>query len=286
MDYGQVGVWHGLAERLSTTHVPIPARHCGRTECDPDWSWVWPRMPDHNLWLAVTGRAHAVVNGVELPVRAGSLVVFRPGDHAEFRQLPGELLTVVWCHFDFQDLRTGTMAVMDDAWLPARHVPLQDVARVGGLLQRVIRLMREPNPLRRLEARMVLTSVLIEVYSQDSRRKGHGSGGLDARLQTVIERIRRHPEDRMSLAAAAARVDLSADYLSRMFSRQLGMSFRSYVLTARMEHAYLLVSETTMPVKAIARRLGYRDTSIFTRQFTQYCGQAPTDLRRAIAQGS
>src|SRR5699024_3852593 len=115
-------------------------------------------------------------------------------DHAEFRQLPGELLTVVWCHFDFHDLRTGTMAVMDDAWLPARHVALQDVARVGGLLQRVIRLMREPNPLRRLEARMVLTSALIEVYSQDSRRKGHGPGGLDARLQTVIERIRRHPE--------------------------------------------------------------------------------------------
>jgi AraC-like DNA-binding protein len=255
-----------LVDRLAR-HPPRPLPECGRVECEPGWSWQ-PTMPDHDAWLVVHGRGHAWLPDGEADLQAGSLVLLRPGDTGRFQQDPLARLTVIYCHF-----------ALDVDVSPPRHRRLRHVAPVADLMGRLVRLNRDPHPLRRLDAAAVLLMLLAEVYRQDAQALGEDTEMIDPRVQEVLEYIHASPGRRPSLDEAAGVAGLSPITLSRLFTRQLGVSFRQYVLQARLERARELLGETTMTVGQIARALGYPDVFLFSRQFSRHFGAPPSSLR-------
>lgn len=77
----------------------------------------------------------------------------------------------------------------------------------------------------------------------------------------------------------ARRVATSPRQLRRSFSEVGGTSFRSYVRRVRMLRAAHLLAATDLPVSEIARRVGYREPSQFTKAFKRTYGATPSDLR-------
>lgn len=278
MDYGAAGAWDELAKRLARVHVPEPAGG-GRVVCEPGWAWH-SSPPDYDLWLVLAGRGRGTLNGEDFALRTGTLFLFRPGDSGYFQQDPEDRLTVVYCHFDFVHPVTRRHVPVPSAWVPSSHIPVSNVATLSELLQRVLRLSRDPHPIRQLESTAVFQAALIEVYVQDARALGHAVPHVDTRLQDVVEFVRAQPRRRPSLEEAAAVAGLSPSHLSRLFSVQIGTSFRAFVLQARLERAYSLLSETTMTVTEVAKALGYPDIYLFSRQFRRRYGQSPSKVRR------
>jgi len=248
-------------------HPPQPSPECGRVECEPGWSWQ-PIMRDHDAWLVLRGRGHASLPDGEVELRAGTLVVLRPGDTGHFRQDTRARLTVLYCHFS-----------LDAELSPPRHRQLLHVAPVADLMTRLVRLNRDPHPLRRLDATAVLLMLLSEIYRQDAQARGEDIEMIDSRIQEVIEFVHANPGRRPTLDEAASIAGLSPPTLSRLFTRQLGVSFRHYVLQARLERSRQLLDETTMTVGQIARALGYPDVFLFSRQFSRHFGEPPSSLR-------
>jgi AraC-like DNA-binding protein len=255
-----------LVGRLAR-HPPAPSAECGRVECEPGWSWR-PTLHDHDAWLVLRGHGHAVLPDGEADLGAGSLVLLRPGDTGRFEQEPDARLTVVYCHFDL----AGGLA-------PPRYRRLAHVAPVADLMTRLVRLNRDPHPLRRLDAAAVLLMLLAEIYRQDARALGADIEAIDARVQEVLDHVHADPGRRPTLEEAASIAGLAPPTLSRLFTRQLGVSFRQYVLQARLERARQLLAETTMSVGQIARVLGYPDVFLFSRQFSRHFGAPPSSLR-------
>jgi len=246
---------------------PRPSPECGRVECEPGWSWQ-PTMRDHDAWLVVRGRGRATLPDGEVELRAGSLVVLRPGDTGHFQQDPRARFTVLYCHF----------AVDAELGIP-RHRRLLHVAPVADLVTRLVRLNRDPHPLRRLDATAVLLMLLSEILRQDAQALGEDTEMIDSRVQEVLEYVHANPGRRPTLDEAASIAGLSPSSLSRLFTRQLGVSFRQYVLQARLDRARQLLGETTMTVGQIARALGYPDVFLFSRQFSRHFGEPPSALR-------
>jgi AraC-like DNA-binding protein len=54
-----------------------------------------------------------------------------------------------------------------------------------------------------------------------------------------------------------------------------------YVLQCRANAARQLLTETDLPVKLIARQLGYQDVFFFTRQFRKFTGVPPALYRKS-----
>jgi AraC-like DNA-binding protein len=88
-----------------------------------------------------------------------------------------------------------------------------------------------------------------------------------------------------SLAVAAKRVGLA----TRTLNRRLAAEGTSY-LQLREETRYIiarqLLTGTRMPANQVADRLGYANSSAFTRAFRQWSGEAPAAWRAAKARGS
>jgi AraC-like DNA-binding protein len=140
----------------------------------------------------------------------------------------------------------------------------------------MLRLSRSANPWARRKAVHLLEGILIDLAAarRDVRPTSH--------LAPVLQRLREasHSSD-VNYAAVAGDEGMSERTLRRQLHKSLGVSPHEYVLAQRMQSARQLLSDTDLPVKEVARRLGYRDVFYFTRQFTQRTGVSPALYRRS-----
>lgn len=67
--------------------------------------------------------------------------------------------------------------------------------------------------------------------------------------------------------------------IRRRFQRYWNMTPGEYRIRCRMEQALFLLSDPSIPIKEIARRLGYGDQFGFSRQFHQFTGVSPSSYR-------
>jgi AraC-like DNA-binding protein len=88
------------------------------------------------------------------------------------------------------------------------------------------------------------------------------------------------PHDIETLARA---VGTSARTLSRLFSSQTQLSFKSWCQRARIAAAIQLLSmEANLSVKQLASDLGYASVPAFSHAFRQVTGKTPTEFAQAI----
>ena len=80
-------------------------------------------------------------------------------------------------------------------------------------------------------------------------------------------------------------VAVSERTLRRQFDEAIGMSWRTYLLHARMLRAMALLAAPGQSVQQTATAVGFDSLSAFTRAFTQFCGEAPSTYRQRINDG-
>lgn len=85
----------------------------------------------------------------------------------------------------------------------------------------------------------------------------------------------------LRIEEVAARVAVSPRQLQRIFMEVDGVGFRAYLARVRMSRAAVLLAQTDLPVKEVARRVGYLDPSQFSKAFKRVYGMSPSESRPA-----
>jgi AraC-like DNA-binding protein/quercetin dioxygenase-like cupin family protein len=78
-------------------------------------------------------------------------------------------------------------------------------------------------------------------------------------------------------------VAVSERTLRRLFSETLGLSWRTYLLHARMLRAMALLAAPGQSVQETATAVGFDSLSSFTRAFAQFSGETPSSYRKRVA---
>ena len=94
-------------------------------------------------------------------------------------------------------------------------------------------------------------------------------------VEQVCEYIRTHLAEELSVEELAAYIHLNADYLNRIFKRDMGISVNQYVIQQKMELAKWYLQHTDRTLGDIAAMVGYYNYSSFNRCFTKVTGQSP-----------
>jgi YesN/AraC family two-component response regulator len=77
----------------------------------------------------------------------------------------------------------------------------------------------------------------------------------------------------------AEAIDVSEDYLSRVFRQELGLSPWDYLNRYRVYQAKELLRSTSESIRSIARQVGFRDQAYFSRVFHKLTGLSPNAFR-------
>jgi transcriptional regulator GlxA family with amidase domain len=83
----------------------------------------------------------------------------------------------------------------------------------------------------------------------------------------------------LSLDEIARRVASSRRQLQRAYSEIGDTTFREHLTRVRMERAAVMLSDRSLTVREVARRVGYRQPAQFAKAFRRHLGVAPSDYR-------
>ncbi|MFF0610314.1 AraC family transcriptional regulator ligand-binding domain-containing protein [Nocardia tengchongensis] len=85
------------------------------------------------------------------------------------------------------------------------------------------------------------------------------------------------------LEEVASSLRISDRTLQRRLAEH-GTSWRAELETLRRETAIALLRDSTVPVRVVALRLGYRDHRVLARAFRRWTGQSPAGFRRTLSE--
>lgn len=88
-----------------------------------------------------------------------------------------------------------------------------------------------------------------------------------------------HYAGNISLETVAESISLSAPYLSRLFSSQIGKTFIDYLTDLRIAKACQLLREGKLSIKEISSSVGYTDPNYFSRIFKRVIGKTPSEYK-------
>ena len=117
-------------------------------------------------------------------------------------------------------------------------------------------------------------SLVVEAFFNTGRRK---KKQLDPRVLTVVETIRAHPAEDLSVNELAQQVNLSEDHLHHLFTQELGLPLHKFRIWLRLKQASSLYFEGRNLTYA-AHAAGFSDASHFSRTFARMYGAAPSRL--------
>ena len=100
-------------------------------------------------------------------------------------------------------------------------------------------------------------------------------------LLTAIELMQDHLSDPLSSAQIANLSNIGERQLSRLFQRYLGKKINQFYAEMRLEHAHLLVKQTSLPIVEIAIASGYESAAYFSQKFKSHFGYSPTSFRKS-----
>ncbi|MCR6547008.1 response regulator transcription factor [Dehalobacterium formicoaceticum] len=95
---------------------------------------------------------------------------------------------------------------------------------------------------------------------------------INAAKSYVLQNLRKQ----LTLREVADHVGFSVSYFSTLFSKEEDMTFKEFVIQSRIERAKVLLENTNLPMKTIARETGFQDPDYFSKVFSQKVGTTPS----------
>ncbi|HEY9454869.1 MAG TPA: helix-turn-helix transcriptional regulator [Bradyrhizobium sp.] len=169
----------------------------------------------------------------------------------------------------------------DQAWLNrekrSTSLAQEFVVRVSPLLhQAILALFDEHNTPDR-------TALLIQLAMLELHRAEDSTTFVplphEARCRRAADIVLADPTAVHEIETLAREVGTSARTLSRLFSAETQLSFKSWCQRARVAAAIeRLSTDASVPVKQLASELGYASVPAFSHAFRQVTGKTPTEF--------
>lgn len=110
--------------------------------------------------------------------------------------------------------------------------------------------------------------------------KNYANTSYSRLTKDVIDYIRLHLEEELSLNYLAEHFNKNASALSHSFRKETGISLTKYIQQTRISEAIRLFNTTDFSVSDVAVMVGYQDFSYFSKVFSDHVGMSPREYKK------
>lgn len=97
--------------------------------------------------------------------------------------------------------------------------------------------------------------------------------------------MRSYMESELDLTSVAEAIGSSPSYLSRLMKQQLGMSFKDFLTTLRIQKACGLMKDKTISISEVSELVGYSNQHYFSTAFKNAMGMTPSEYKKSLENG-
>ena len=233
-------------------------------------------MPE--LTYVDQGELHSVVDGQDLLLKQGDLVIYGPNQ---------------W-HMQYADIgiapRFVTISFEVDGvdFTPLLERKFSAPQQVASLLQSML---REQEKMDCFSIDIIVSQLtLLLLYLLRESVKPTGSKVKNTNVvQNENEIIRQaqqyvaaHIREKLSVPMVAGQVGVSASYLTVLFHKNLQISPGEYIRRIKLQESKQMIRENNLNFTQIASALQYSTVHHFSRQFKEKFGITPTEYAKSV----
>lgn len=128
-----------------------------------------------------------------------------------------------------------------------------------------------------------LLFILVSKFSKhDKKFDNQKSDKYLSRLTLVIDYVKKHYSENITLESAASEIYLNPEYFSRFFKKYMGTTFLKYLNTVRLENAYIDVVNSDNTITQIMEKNGFTNDKMFVKLFKDEYGCSPNEKRKQL----
>ncbi len=152
--------------------------------------------------------------------------------------------------------------------------------RILQLANRILEVQMSPPERRGIWQRLLLIELLLILQEDWDEPPEHRIMYSESfsRIQPAVQ-LAAKSRNMVTVQEAARVCRMSRNYFSRIFESMMGISFAGFALRNRLSRSAEDLLRTDMPIKAIAKRWGFTDTSHFCHRFKEHYGCLPGQYR-------
>jgi AraC-like DNA-binding protein len=247
--------------------------------------WIHHHFDIHALGLVVSGRgSYRVGEGPVKPIGPGNLFAVFPGPRFHYGAQPG----TSWEEYFICLAGDRLPRWIEAGWFftdGSVHA-LAGVSEAVELWRELLGVLGRGEAGDAERAAAIAERLAVELFYGRAERKRAALASPS--IEAVLHHCRLHAAEPIDFPALAEANAMSYSHLRQQVRRLTGLSPARYVTRLRCEQARALLTETDLPVKLIAARVGIDDPFTFSRTFRRTVGVSPEGYRRqnaAWAQG-
>lgn len=128
-----------------------------------------------------------------------------------------------------------------------------------------------------------IADLLSEFYQKGNKKMNlqavtQGETAMD----TVVEYIKNHYAEEITLDLLAKKCNYSSSYLSKLFKSELGINFYEYLTRHRLIYAIKDLANPELKISEITFRNGFSDVKSFNNMFKKHFQQTPSAYRNQL----
>lgn len=104
----------------------------------------------------------------------------------------------------------------------------------------------------------------------------------NALILRVINYVRNHYNEEITLTDMADMIEITPEYLSRLFNQEMKINFNSFVKNFRISMAKRLLMNTNYQISEVAEKTGFHDSKYFNKVFKSVCGLTPSEYKKEM----
>lgn len=264
------------------TKTPLSFSVCGQL-ISPSGFIHHRRRFDENVLIMVTeGSLYITANGTERTVSAGQYILLLAGEeHYGSRSAEGRL-SYLWAHFHadcgFETADAGNTG--EYTYLLPETAAFSSSGRTAQLFHQLMDMSLDENSYTRSMPDYAMSLLLMEL-SQEHFRNGC-TRELPPLVISAREWINNHYYLTFEVSQLADALGCSAEYLSSVFKRSMGVSIVRYTNKVRVRTAKTLLSNYGATIKETAFSCGFADEKYFMKVFRELEGMTPTEYKHSF----
>ena len=231
--------------------------------------------PNFQIIYCVRGSGVLRLNGTDTPINEGDAFYLPPNVPHEYFPTE-EIWETHWLSFDGRECRQMLEFL---GFSEAKAFHIYDINAVDAIFKKILYLLKTNYYYSGYQCSAHLYQFLIELHRVINMPGGSKDGAKLNQLTPVIEYIDKNYAKDISLAELSELIDLSPQYLCRLFKECLNMRPFEYLARRRIAQAKFLLLEDKLNVNEIARTVGYNDCSYFCAVFKKHEMLSPAEFR-------
>lgn len=262
--------------------VKLPVYVTGVGSTDPEWHCVRPSgHVYHQIIYTAKGEGLLKINGEEYRIPKGSGFFLPAKCPHEYYNVGSGNWETHWITF------SGACA---DSVLPAFGLDKAMVFKVGetttleAIWNKMLKTIHSNDINNGYQNSSLLYSFLVELNRLITCPSGSKENRRMDQLQPIIDYIDKNYSLNITLRDLARIVDLSPQYICRIFKECMNMRPFEHLAKKRIYESKKLLTETELSITEISKAVGYNDCSYFCVVFKRQEGVSPADYRTAFAE--